>query len=115
MTKRLILIAAFLASAACQAHDSWTTEDKRAHFALMAGVAAAGTTVAQGNEWAGFGAAVLLGAAKEGYDAFHRPKHDPSWKDFGADVAGAYVGAKVGGLIIMPKGHGFTLSLVRKF
>jgi putative lipoprotein len=38
----------------------------------------------------GLGAAILVGAGKEGWDAMGHG--DPSWKDFTWDVAGALVG-----------------------
>ena len=89
-------------------------KDKAAHFGYSA-IIASSVAAATQNEFYGLAAAVVVGAAKEGYDDLHRPKHDPSWKDFGADVAGGIVGAKVGGLFIKRQDRGILVGLHKAF
>lgn len=90
-------IAAALAPRAALAEDRWLGPDKRLHFGASAVLAAGGYGVAapltsspveRGVLGGSF--ALLVGAAKEGWDATGRG--DPSWKDFAWDVAGAGVG-----------------------
>ena len=80
--------------------DPWLGEDKALHFAVSAGVAGAGygiTTALARDRWKAFavggGAALAVGALKEGYDAAGHG--DPSWKDFAWDVIGAAVGLAI--------------------
>ena len=80
--------------------DGWLCRDKALHLGGSAAVAAA-ITVATKDERIGFWTTVAIGAAKEAYDAKHRDRHTPSWRDFGADVAGAYVGSKIGAVIVV--------------
>lgn len=111
-THRITLAVVALALAAT-AHAE-PTYDKTVHAVGSAAFAGIVTTIRH-DELQGFGAAVLLGAAKEGYDALHQPQHDPSWRDFGADVLGAYIGAKLAGVVLIPERHGLTVGFVRSF
>lgn len=94
--------------------DHWLCQDKASHALISAGIAAAATTATK-SEWEGFAVAAAVGAAKEGYDYYHRPKHDPSWKDFGADCLGGLIGAKVAGLWITREDGGTKVSYSRSF
>lgn len=94
-----------------KAADSWTGPDKLQHAAGSAAIAAA-VTVATGSERTGFWTSVAVGAAKEAYDARHRDRHTPSWKDFGADVAGAYAGAKLGAYIVVRRN---SITVTKQF
>ncbi len=114
MNRILTLIALTLACSAASAADEWASRDKLQHAALSAGIAAAATAVTK-DERIGFAAAVAVGVAKELYDASNRDKHTPSWKDLAADVAGAYVGAKLGGVVFIPQPGGLSVRLIRKF
>ena len=110
--KHALMIAAALtmAGSAC-AQDSWTGRDKLQHVAGSAAIAAA-VTVVTSSERAGFWTAVAVGAAKEAYDAQHRDRHNPSIKDFGADVAGAYLGSKFGAYIVVRRN---SISVTKQF
>lgn len=90
--------------------DEWTGKDKVKHAGISAAIAAA-ATAATDSELIGFGISSAVGFAKEVYDMQHKNKHTASFKDLAADLAGAYVGAKMGGLIISPRKDGFTLTL----
>ena len=77
--------------------DPWFGPDKAAHFAVGFGVAAAGYGVgvaAFDERWAGLtlggGAALTLGAAKEGFDA--AGLGTPSWRDFLWTTVGGALG-----------------------
>lgn len=106
--KHLIAAALALASTAAAAEDSWTGRDKALHFTGSAAIAGVVTAAAK-SESAGFWTSVAVGAAKEARDYKHRDRHTASWKDFAADVAGAYVGAKLGGLTIQPQEKGLKV------
>lgn len=89
-----IVVAMFLTLCCASTFaDSWTTQDKKEHaivsamFGTMAGTAIEDKYVA-------FGVAMLPGIAKELYDA--TGKGTPSWKDLGADAAGALLGVYIG-------------------
>jgi putative lipoprotein len=82
----------------CLAQDSWTGKDKAQHFVGSA-VLSYGFSEVMSPEKA-FLTAVAIGAAKEVYDYKHPTKHTASYKDFIADVAGAYVG-------VYAKGYSF--------
>ena len=118
MNRKLLTLAASLilsstVHAGCVG-DCWFGKDKAAHFGYSA-IIASSVTAATQNEFYGLAAAVAVGAAKEGYDDLHRPKHDPSWKDFGVDVAGGIVGAKVGGLFIKRQNRGILVGFHKVF
>ena len=100
-TNRIVSIplALLVLATSSQAADSWTGADKAKHFSSTAAIAAA-VTVATESERAGFWTAVAIGAAKEVTDG-RRAGHTASWRDFGADVAGAYVGAKLGAYVVV--------------
>lgn len=76
--------------------DEWTGKDKAQHFIAGAAIASV-VTVATSNETLGFLAGSAAGVAKEAYDGKRA-----SVKDLLVTVAGAYVGARVGGFIITP-------------
>ena len=105
------LIALLLWAGDARAQDSWTGKDKLQHAAGSAAIAAA-VTVATSSERAGFWTAVAVGAAKEVYDMNHRDRHTPSWRDLGADVAGAYVGSKFGTYIVVRRN---SITVTKQF
>ena len=105
------VIALLLWSGDARAQDSWTGKDKLQHAAGSAAIAAA-VTVATSSERAGFWTSVAVGAAKEVYDTQHRDRHTPSLKDFGADVAGAYLGSKLGAYIVVRRN---SISVTKQF
>ena len=110
---KLIIAALTLAALALPAQaDEWTGPDKTKHFVLSAGLSAA-VTVATKNEWAGVGAALAVGIAKEAYDYRHRDRRTPSIKDLIAGAAGGYVGAKLGGLVVILQRGGVSIWLVK--
>ncbi len=77
--------------------DPWFAEDKYLHGGISLGIAGAGYG---GAAWltpdrpvralSGFGAAVVVGGAKELWDM--QGHGDPSWRDFTWDVAGGVAG-----------------------
>lgn len=82
--------------------DSWTTTDKREHFACGMAIGAIGTFLADeiapdAPRWkkvcVGIAASVLAGAIKEVSDYRHPCTHDCSLKDFAATAAGGIVGS----------------------
>jgi len=79
--------------------DTWTGKDKQDHFAGSA-ILGMGASQVFDNKLQAFGAVLLVGAAKEGYDYKHPQNHTASWKDFAADAAGAVVGVYYGGCIL---------------
>ncbi|CAK0757910.1 putative lipoprotein [Gammaproteobacteria bacterium] len=106
----------FLFSCLLNAHadDQWRGQDKVKHVSVSALIAGA-VTVVQRDELQGFLASAAVGVAKEAYDYKHRDTQTASWKDFGADLIGAYFGTKLGGLLILPEGKGLTIGFVREF
>jgi len=122
MKRNVLTIFLFSCMLNAYAGDRWDAQDKAKHASISTLIAGA-VTVVQRDELQGFLAATAVGVAKEAYDydhrnerkANHRSKHTASWKDFGADLVGAYLGAKLGGLSIMPEGKGLTIGFVREF
>lgn len=89
--------ALLLAPGRARADDPWLGRDKRLHFGASAVIAAAGYGASSPllssrgeRALAGGSLALLVGGAKEGWDATGRG--DPSWRDLAWDVAGAAVG-----------------------
>lgn len=97
---RTNLSAILLAFCISQASaDSWTSGDKKLHFGLSIGISAVATGLygqmpIDNPAMAGFGTCAAVGAVKEAMDA--NGSGDPSWKDFGADIAGCALGAWIG-------------------
>lgn len=95
------LAVASTSHARAQDSDPWISRDKAFHFDVSAGVAAVGYAGSAAYlvdaRWKalalGGGAAIALGAAKEGWDALGYG--DPSWKDFAWDVVGAVAGLAI--------------------
>lgn len=100
----LLLCCATLAHAS----DDWTGQDKVKHIAAGAAVASAFTVIG-GSETVGFWVGVGVGAGKEFLDAGGMGQ--ASVKDFAATAFGAYIGAKIGGLVITPNGVSYTMKL----
>lgn len=82
--------------------DSWTTVDKREHFACGLAIGAVATFAADelcpdAPRWkkvcVGIAASVLAGALKEVSDYRHPGTHDCSLKDFAATTAGGVLGS----------------------
>jgi putative lipoprotein len=88
----------FLIPAICIAQDSWTGKDKAQHL-LGSAVLSYSLSEVISPESA-FLTSVGIGLAKEVYDYKHPKSHTASYKDFIADVAGAYVG-------VYAKGYSF--------
>ncbi len=114
---RILAIAAALAAlhgSKAQAVDtSWDSTRHLEHFggsALIAGVATKLAGSEQDGAWIAFG----IGASKEVIDHF-TPGAACTLKSLAMDAAGAYIGAKVAGLVIEPRPHGFSLVLTRRF
>ena len=105
--KRIIFLAAFALSTAAHA-DQWTGQDKLKHIAAGAAISSE-ITVVSGSETVGFCEGVGAGARKEFLDAGGTGQ--ASFKDFAATALGAYVGAKIGGLVITPKGVSYSVKL----
>jgi len=112
--KSILVTFALCAVAHLAQADNWTGKDKSEHFVLSAALSAS-VTAATKNEWAGVGAALIVGIAKEAYDDRHRDRHTPSFKDLAAGLAGGYVGTKLGGAVFIPQKGGFTFRLVKEF
>lgn len=92
----VVSILVSLWSATAQA-DEWWGPDKALHLAISAGISASGYALAatfterrELRVLAGASTALVLSAAKEGYDALGYG--DPSWRDFTWDMIGAGVG-----------------------
>jgi putative lipoprotein len=96
---KVIKYLILLIPALCVAQDSWLGKDKAQHF-LGSAVLSYGLSEVMSADKA-FLTAVGIGLAKEVYDYQHPEKHTASYKDFIADVAGAYVG-------IYAKGYSFN-------
>ena len=92
--------------------DRWLGHDKAQHFVGSAALAA-GVTAVTRSELTGFAVSVSLGLAKEAFDSRHPGRHCASLRDLAADVAGAYVGAKGSGWVILPQRGGFTFLFVK--
>lgn len=91
-----VSIFASLWSTTAQA-DEWWGPDKALHLAVSAGISASGyalaATLTERREvrvLSGASTALVLSAAKEGYDALGYG--EPSWRDFTWDVIGMGVG-----------------------
>lgn len=89
--------------------DSFGTPDKVKHFAVSAALGAA-ATVATKSDSKAIALALAPGLAKELYDA-RKGGSGFSWRDLVADAAGAYLGVKLGGLIIRPRFVGFSKDI----
>ena len=63
---------------------------------------------------AGFNGCMLVGVAKEVFDA-RTPGHTASAKDLVADAAGCAAGAYLGGLLIVPDRKGVAVGYVNSF
>jgi len=97
----IAVAAAVVCSAtAARADDEWLARDKALHLGVSATLAGGG--YAASSPWldarwqrctAGASLALGAGIAKEAWDA--TGAGDPSWKDFGADVAGTALGVLV--------------------
>ena len=102
MFKKFVMIGALALATSAHA-DSWTGADKGKH--LMAGAAIASlTTVMSQSEMTGFLIGAAAGVGKEVWDG-----KNASAKDLAVTLVGAYIGAKVGGLLITP--YSITYSL----
>lgn len=89
-----------LGTGAAPSPDPWLSEDKARHFAVTTALSGGGYGVAAlytDKRWlrlaVGFGSALAVGAAKEGYDALGQG--DPSWKDMTWNVLGAATGTLI--------------------
>lgn len=105
--KKIAALTLILISACAHAYDfrlaeegdSWTGKDKKLHFAgsaalgLVAGAAVDDKRIA-------FGAAVGIGFLKEMRDATKKGGTGFSYKDMGANIAGAAVGVYAGNCLI---------------
>lgn len=80
--------------------DSWSTPDKPKHFAASALWGAGARIICQGcNDWQATALGTIPGLVKEIQDS--RPGGSGfSTKDLIADIAGAYVGQKLTGVVI---------------
>ena len=96
---KVIKYLILLIPAICIAQDSWFGKDKAQHF-LGSAVLSYGLSEVMSADKA-FLTAVGIGLAKEVYDYKNPAKHTASYKDFIADVAGAYVG-------VYAKGYSFN-------
>jgi putative lipoprotein len=104
--KTIYTVLLLLAMHASAWADSWTGRDKPKHLAACAAIAGAAVAVGL-TERQAMGAALAVGLAKELHDK--RPGGTGfSWRDMAANAAGAYIGAKVGGLVIRPNFIGYT-------
>lgn len=111
MVKYLLASALLVASVSSYA-DEWTGADKSKHFLAGVAVSSIATAVAK-DELHGFLAGSAVGVAKEIYDSTGAGQ--ASLKDLAWTVAGAYLGAKLGGVIIAPTPKGLQIGLVRQF
>jgi putative lipoprotein len=96
-----LVLAAFVSSAGADS-DPWFAKDKYQHFGASAVLGLASSAVIEDKKTA-FAVAMVPGILKEVYDAHHRDKHTPSWRDLAWDAAGAWVGVHVGNLMIGPR------------
>jgi putative lipoprotein len=104
----VLTVAGWSACTRAQA-DEWGTPDKPKHLAVSA--AMAGAFVAAGmSERQAFAASLAVGLAKELHDS-RRGGSGFSGKDLAADALGAYMGAKLGGVIIRRNFVGYTWKL----
>jgi putative lipoprotein len=95
----LFAVALLLCHIGAQAQDTWSGKDKQLHFGVSLALGAAARQLAPNNELAAFGAAMVPGLVKELIDKSQEGNHF-SAKDLVANALGAYVGVKVGGLLI---------------
>jgi len=98
ITWKVLLLLAVVARDA--EADEWWGRDKAMHFGASVGISAGVYTLMvpvtanrDVRALAGGGTSLLIGAAKEGYDALGYG--DPSWRDFAWDIAGTAVGIAV--------------------
>lgn len=96
----------------CIAQDSWTGKDKAQHFLGSAALSYSFSEVMSPES--AFLTSVGIGLAKEVYDYKHPAKHTASYKDFIADVAGAYVGVYAKGYSFDYQNKSFVLKYTMK-
>lgn len=85
---------------ALQSGDEWFARDKLYHFTVSAGLAFGSFYIyretlhnnREGSYCFSGGFTISVGAVKEYYDSKHPDKHQASWKDFIADLAGTGLG-----------------------
>ncbi|NQS98039.1 MAG: hypothetical protein HQ591_06265 [candidate division Zixibacteria bacterium] len=100
--------ASILIPAQSSGGDEWFAEDKLYHFTASAALSFGSFYVyrdalhnhRQGSYYFSGGFSISIGALKEYYDSKHPQSHHASWKDFGADIAGAGAGLILAYLII---------------
>ena len=117
MMKALVFVCVLLFAPLCVAQDSWTGPDKKKHFAVSA---AAGFLCkgffppARDSDLIAVGCGVLPGLVKEIGDAQEEGNRF-SGKDLAWDLAGAFVGVKLGGLMISRHGSTTTVAYSMSF
>lgn len=117
MNKLIALTAALLlaatAQAKCLTNDAWTGKDKAMHAAI-GGAIGGGVTLATESETAGIVTGAVVAVAKEVWDTKH-VGHTCSLQDAVVTTAGAVVGAKLGGWLILPQRGGVVVSFAKEF
>lgn len=103
------LVAGALITASPAHADSFSTPDKQKHFAVSAALGAGASAITDSDN-AAVALALVPGLAKELYDS-RSGGTGFSWRDMVANAAGAYLGVKLGGLIIRPRFVGVSIPL----
>lgn len=111
-TAATILLAAN-AQAKCVTNEAWIGKDKAMHAAIGAAIGG-GVTVAAESETAGIVAGTVVAFAKEAWDV-KRAGHTCSLQDALVTTAGAVIGAKLGGLVIVPQRGGAVVGFAKEF
>jgi uncharacterized protein YfiM (DUF2279 family) len=111
------IIASILALSATLAHaDEWTGKDKQMHFATsVVWGAGARLMFPSLNDWQATAVGTIPGLVKEIQDATRRNGSGWSNKDLVWDIAGAYVGVKITGLIVSKRDDTVTVAYKAEF
>lgn len=92
--------------------EEWATRNNGINLMAGAGIASIGTYYEK-DPGTGFLYGASIALAKEAYDANNRGY--VSAKDLTMSAVGAYFGANVAGLYILPEKNGFTVGFAKAF
>jgi len=111
------IIASILALSATLAHaDSWSTPDKPKHFAASVLWGAGARIVCPScSDLEATALGTIPGLVKEIQDSTKRGGSGWSNRDLIADIAGAYVGVKITGLIVSKRDDTVTVAYRAEF
>jgi putative lipoprotein len=107
--RTLFAVALLLFHFNAQAQDQWSGKDKQMHFGASFALGVAARQLSPDNKFAAFGMAMAPGLIKEIFDS-QQDGNKFSAKDMAANALGAYIGVRVGGLILRRNHVTYTME-----